>query len=78
MAAPISPTQHGGPHIPGVLRGFFFGVIFAVKGDDLQSIKKELGQIKAKVDALLESLERLEREQSEDPGIGAPILGSFL
>ncbi|XP_063997393.1 heterogeneous nuclear ribonucleoproteins C1/C2 isoform X2 [Pogoniulus pusillus] len=36
-----------------------------VKDGDLQSIKKELGQIKAKVDALLDSLERLERDQKQ-------------
>lgn len=36
-----------------------------LNGDDLQVLKKELTQIKQKVNSLLESLEKMEKAQSE-------------
>nr|XP_045001698.1 heterogeneous nuclear ribonucleoprotein C-like [Jaculus jaculus] len=46
-----------------------------LKGDDLQAIKKELTQIKQKVDSLLESLENIEKEQSKqaDLSLSTPV-----
>ena len=39
-----------------------------VRLDDLQTIKRELGQIKHKVDYLLESLERMEKDHGKRSG----------
>lgn len=39
-----------------------------VKVDDLHTIKRELTQIKYKVDYLLESLERMEKDHSKKSG----------
>ncbi|XP_059563020.1 heterogeneous nuclear ribonucleoproteins C1/C2 isoform X1 [Myotis daubentonii] len=46
-----------------------------LKGDDLLAIKKELTQIKQKVDYLLESLEKIEKEQSKqaDLSFSSPV-----
>lgn len=40
----------------------------AVKVDELQTIKRELTQIKSKVDDLLDSLERMEKDHSKKSG----------
>ncbi|XP_037642536.1 heterogeneous nuclear ribonucleoproteins C1/C2 isoform X3 [Sebastes umbrosus] len=42
----------------------------AVKVDELQTIKRELTQIKSKVDDLLDSLERMEKDHSKKSGKG--------
>jgi len=42
--------------------------VSAVRVDELQSIKRELSQIKIKVDDLLDSLERMEKDHSKKSG----------
>lgn len=54
-------TQHSLVPVPPSL-------LSAVKVDELQTIKRELTQIKSKVDDLLESLERMEKDHSKKSG----------
>lgn len=48
-------------------------LFFAVKVDELQTIKRELTQIKSKVDDLLESLERMEKDHNKKSGTGSMV-----
>lgn len=58
------------PSCPDVSHPGATHTLSAVKVDELQTIKRELSQIKSKVDDLLESLERMEKDHVKKSGMG--------
>uniref|UniRef100_A0A2K6DL56 RRM domain-containing protein n=1 Tax=Macaca nemestrina TaxID=9545 RepID=A0A2K6DL56_MACNE len=68
IAGGVVPSKH--PCVSGNTSrreksGFNFKSGQRLKGDDLQAVKKELTQIKQKMDYLLENLEKIEKELSK-------------
>ncbi|XP_068611772.1 heterogeneous nuclear ribonucleoproteins C1/C2 isoform X1 [Brachionichthys hirsutus] len=64
-STPSQPLSRSQPNPVRLRQRFSAASRPAVKVDDLQSIKRELTQIKHKVDYLLESLERMEKDHSK-------------
>lgn len=60
-----------------VLNNFYCYILSAVKVDELLTIKRELSQIKSKVDDLLDSLERMEKDHNKKLGI-SDIAATFI
>ncbi|XP_034470904.1 heterogeneous nuclear ribonucleoproteins C1/C2 isoform X2 [Hippoglossus hippoglossus] len=78
VTVPLSPITQESRDFPSV-------PVSAVRADDLQTIKRELTQIKLKVDYLLESLEHMEKDHSKksemksckpEPGEVSPLHSS--
>ena len=66
VPVPLSPITQDSRDFPSL-------PVSAVRADDLQTIKRELTQIKLKVDYLLESLEHMEKDHSKKSGTSEMI-----
>ncbi|NXP67166.1 RALYL protein, partial [Chloropsis cyanopogon] len=58
----VTTTRRG----KGFMSCFAFCSLSTVKSDELQTIKKELTQIKTKIDSLLGRLEKIEKQQKAE------------
>ncbi|KAM4028011.1 RNA-binding Raly-like protein isoform 3-T5 [Anomaloglossus baeobatrachus] len=68
IAVPVTRRGKGVFSLKGGSRSVSIGSSSKLKSDELQTIKKELTQIKTKIDSLLGRLEKIEKQQKAEAG----------
>ncbi|CAM9568638.1 unnamed protein product [Lampetra planeri] len=78
ISVPVPRRGKGGFPLKGGPRSTVTGTAPSVRSHDLYTIKQELTQIKTKIDSLLESLEKIEKDQRNQNSVCDHVEGNGM